>query len=62
MSNASATTPDTTARVALDLMGVIAKAEGDATKTKTREYWFDLYVQCQKAASGQTLQQILEQK
>ena len=62
MSNASVTTQDTTARVALDLMDRIVKAEGDATNAKTRDYWFALYAQCHRAAVGSDLQRIREEK
>jgi hypothetical protein len=54
---------DAKARVAFDLMDHISRREGGRdAEQKTREYWFTLYVQCYKAASGDLLKHVLEQK
>ena len=54
---------DAAARVAFDLMDHISRREKpDDTQTRSREYWLTLYLQCLKAARGDALKYVLEQK
>ena len=54
---------DAKARVAFDLMDHISRREdGKDAEKKTRDYWLTLYGQCYKAANGEALQYVLEQK
>ena len=54
---------DAKARVAFDLMDFISRREkGEDQKKEARAYWLTLYRQCYKAADGETLPNILEQK
>ena len=54
---------DCAARVAFDLMDHISRREeGVDPQKKTRDYWLTLYCQSLKAAKGDALQYVLEQK
>ena len=54
---------DATARVAFDLMDLVSRREKGVDQQKeTRTYWLTLYGQCYKAARGDALQYVLEQK
>ena len=54
---------DAKARVAFDLMDHISRREKVADSQKeARAYWLTLYRQCYKAADGEALPSILEQK
>lgn len=54
---------DSNARVAYELMSLIANREkAPATDVSTREYWLKLYWQCYQAANGASLSHTLQVK
>lgn len=52
---------DSKARIAYDLMNKIVTYTADDNQKKDPKYWFTLYVQCHKAASGSNLKYILQE-
>lgn len=52
VTDAVEVTPDSEARVALELMRYIAGKEGDTTERTQRKYWLELYFQCRLATAG----------
>lgn len=52
---------DSKARVAFDLMNKIVTYTATDAQKKDPKYWFTLYVQCHKAASGSNLKYTLQE-
>ena len=52
---------DSKQRVAFDLALKIADHSGLSFEQKDKKFWFTLYRQCHKAASGYELEQILKE-